>query len=60
MAGLKKILLVDDEPEILVALSDLLEGEFRVLTAGSGAQGLEILAREPEAALRALGHGRAA
>lgn len=41
------ILLVDDEPEILVALSDLLEGEFRVLTAGSGAQGLEILAREP-------------
>ena len=41
------ILLVDDEQEILVALSDLLEDEFRVLTAGSGAQGLEILAREP-------------
>ncbi|MDQ1078175.1 response regulator [Pseudoroseomonas cervicalis] len=42
------LLLVDDEPEILVALSDLFEDEFRVLTAASGPAGLEILAREPD------------
>lgn len=42
------LLLVDDEPEILVALSDLFEDEFRVLTASSGARGLEILAAEPD------------
>ena len=41
------ILVVDDEPEILTALSDLFEEEYRVLTANSGAEGLEILAREP-------------
>jgi len=41
------LLLVDDEPEILVALADLFEDEFRVLTAACGAEGLELLAREP-------------
>ncbi|MXP64344.1 hybrid sensor histidine kinase/response regulator [Roseomonas sp. M0104] len=41
------LLLVDDEPEILVALADLFEGEFRVLTAPCGADGLALLAREP-------------
>lgn len=42
------LLLVDDEPEILVALADLFEDEFRVLTAPSGPRGLEILAAEPD------------
>ncbi|PWC28417.1 response regulator [Teichococcus aestuarii] len=42
------LLLVDDEPEILVALADLFEDEFRVLTAPSGPHGLEILAAEPD------------
>ncbi|MCQ4162736.1 response regulator [Roseomonas sp. GC11] len=42
------LLLVDDEPEILVALTDLLEEEFRVLTAPSGAAGLALLAAEAD------------
>lgn len=44
------ILIVDDEPDILGALRDLFEvtmPECRVLTAESGEQGLEILAKEP-------------
>ncbi|MDJ0388032.1 response regulator [Roseomonas sp. E05] len=41
------LLLVDDEPEILVALADLFEDEFRVLTAACGAEALALLAREP-------------
>nr|WP_277819388.1 response regulator [Pseudoroseomonas vastitatis] len=40
-------MLVDDEAEILVALSDLLETEFHVLTAGSGAEALQMLPGEP-------------
>ena len=42
------LLLVDDEPEILIALDDLFEAEFRVLTASSGAAALDLLAREPQ------------
>lgn len=37
------VLVVDDEPEILVALSDLLESAYTVLTASSGEEGLECL-----------------
>ncbi|MBI3926337.1 MAG: response regulator [Armatimonadetes bacterium] len=42
-----RVLLVDDEPEILTALGDLLEREFEVLTCSSGREGLEVLEREP-------------
>ncbi|KAA2212076.1 response regulator [Teichococcus oryzae] len=42
------LLLVDDEAEILVALADLLEDEFRVLTAHSGAEALAMLPGEPQ------------
>ncbi|MFT4934905.1 MAG: PAS domain S-box-containing protein [Pseudoalteromonas distincta] len=45
------ILLVDDEPDILVALEDLLEDRFQVLAAHGGAEALEILAREPDVAV---------
>jgi PAS domain S-box-containing protein len=45
---LDTLLVVDDEPEILTALADLFEEDFRILTASSGAEGLAILAREPE------------
>ena len=45
------ILLVDDEPDILVALEDLFEGEFRVKAAHSGAEALDVLAREPDVAV---------
>jgi response regulator RpfG family c-di-GMP phosphodiesterase len=42
------ILLVDDEPNILSALCRLFRNEdFRVLIAGSGAAGLEIMATQP-------------
>jgi PAS domain S-box-containing protein len=45
------ILLVDDEPDILVALEDLLEDSFQVMAAHGGAEALEILAREPDIAV---------
>ncbi len=41
------VLLVDDEPDILVALRDLLEDEFRVLSTVSPQDALAMLAREP-------------
>ena len=42
------LLLVDDEPNILNALKRLLRREnYRVLTASSGAEALEILAMQP-------------
>ncbi len=45
------VLLVDDEPDILVALQDLLEDEFRVLAAASAHEALALLAREPGVAV---------
>jgi PAS domain S-box-containing protein len=45
------ILVVDDEPDILVALEDLFENDYRVLTASSPTQALDILQREPEIAI---------
>lgn len=42
------ILLIDDEIEIVDALSDLLEGEgFRVVSAHDGQEGLEVLRQLP-------------
>ncbi|WP_076072533.1 response regulator [Sphingomonas montana] len=38
------LLIVDDEAEILVALEDLFEDEYRVLSASSGATGLALIA----------------
>lgn len=45
------ILAVDDEPDILVALEDLLEDEYRVLTASRPEAALEILKAEPDVAV---------
>ena len=45
------VLVVDDEPEILVALSDLLESAYTVLTASSGEEGLECLRANPGVAV---------
>jgi DNA-binding NtrC family response regulator len=39
----RPILVVDDEPEMLLSLRDLLRREFDVYTAGSGQEGLELL-----------------
>ncbi len=38
-----RLLVVDDEPQILVALSDLFEDEFHVLTASDGLEALRLL-----------------
>ncbi|MGO4388993.1 response regulator [Microvirga sp. 2YAF29] len=45
------ILVVDDEPDILVALEDLFEGDYRVLTASSPIKALDIIKHEPDIAI---------
>lgn len=39
----RPILVVDDEPEMLFSLRNLLRHEFEVYTAGSGAEGMKVL-----------------
>ena len=39
----RPILVVDDEPEMLFSLRNLLRREFEVYTAGSGAEGMRVL-----------------
>jgi CheY-like chemotaxis protein len=46
-----KVLVVDDEPEILTALTDLLESEFDMLTAAGPAEALAVLERERDVAV---------
>lgn len=41
-----KILLVDDDPNVLEALARSLRRSFEIRTATSGAEGLEILDRK--------------
>jgi len=41
--AMQKVLLVDDEPQILVALEDLLSDQFTVLTADSGEKALNLM-----------------
>ncbi len=41
--AMQKVLLVDDEPQILVALEDLLSDQFTVLTADSGEKALDLM-----------------
>jgi CheY-like chemotaxis protein len=48
---LHRILCVDDEPRVLQALGRHLRERFEVLTAGSGAEGLEVVKREPDLAV---------
>ncbi|AOX20145.1 response regulator [Kozakia baliensis] len=46
-----RILLVDDEPEILVALTDLLEDEFDILSSTDPLDALNILRDSPDVAV---------
>jgi PAS domain S-box-containing protein len=46
-----KILIVDDEPNNLDLLQRTFYRDYRVLRAGSGAEGLEVLAKEPDIAV---------
>jgi PAS domain S-box-containing protein len=50
-AGLGTILAVDDEPDILIALEDLFEDSYRVLTTSRPVEALEILRAEPDIAV---------
>jgi PAS domain S-box-containing protein len=45
------ILAVDDEPDILIALEDLFEDSYRVLTTAKPSEALEILRAEPDIAV---------
>jgi len=45
------ILVVDDEPQVLVALDDLLSDEFLVLTSNSGEGALHLVEQEPDIAV---------
>src|SRR5690606_37717058 len=47
----RRVLLVDDEPQVLVALEDLLSDEFCVLKAQSGEDALKVIRGEPEIAV---------
>jgi len=47
----ESVLLVDDEPQVLVALEDLLSDEFTVLKTVSPATALELAEREPSIAV---------
>ena len=46
-----QVLLVDDEPEILVALEDLLEEEFEVVATTDPERGLQLLREHPDLAV---------
>jgi DNA-binding NtrC family response regulator len=45
------ILAVDDEPDILIALEDLFEDEYRVVTTTKPSEALAILAADPDIAV---------
>ncbi|WP_162233493.1 MULTISPECIES: response regulator [unclassified Sphingomonas] len=52
MSGsLPLLLLVDDEPEILVALGDLLEDRYRILSTASPVEALELVRTHPDIAV---------
>lgn len=50
-AARERVLLVDDEPEILVALSDLLEDEFEIVRATSAREALALIAERSDFAV---------
>jgi len=52
----ERVLLVDDEPQVLVALEDLLGDEYTVFTSESGERALELLAQEPDIAVVITDH----
>ena len=47
----KKVLLVDDEPNLIAALRRRLSLEFSIVTANSGPQALEMIAGDPDIAV---------
>lgn len=51
MLAKQQVLLVDDEPQILVALEDLLRDQFVVFTAQSGRAALELMDKKDDIAV---------
>jgi response regulator RpfG family c-di-GMP phosphodiesterase len=47
----ERVLVVDDEPQVLVALEDLLSDQFAVLTTDSPEQALRLVTTEPDIAV---------
>jgi PAS domain S-box-containing protein len=56
MLSRERVLLVDDEPQVLVALEDLLSDDYTVLKSHSGEQALDLIAREPDIAVVITDH----
>ncbi len=52
----ERVLLVDDEPQVLVALEDQLADEFVILKASSGQEALHLLAQDDEIAVVVADH----
>ena len=50
-AARETVLVVDDEPQVLVALEDLLSDEFLVLTSESAENALDLVERDPNIAV---------
>jgi diguanylate cyclase (GGDEF)-like protein/PAS domain S-box-containing protein len=48
---MERVLVVDDEPQVLIALQDQLSDDFVVLTAGSAEQALSLVERESDLAV---------
>ena len=46
-----RVLVVDDEPQVLLALQDLLGDEFDTLTATSGERAIELIRNDPDIAV---------
>src|SRR5262245_22429511 len=46
-----RVLVVDDEPQVLIALQDLLEGEFEVTATDRPEQALRVAESDPEIAV---------
>jgi two-component system cell cycle sensor histidine kinase/response regulator CckA len=51
LAARERILLVDDEPQMLVALEDLLSDDYAVLTSDSGERALDLMAQDQDIAV---------
>ncbi|MFZ5896130.1 MAG: response regulator [Myxococcota bacterium] len=52
----ERVLLVDDEPQVLVALEDLLADDYSVLKTESGERALDLISREPDIAVVITDH----
>jgi two-component system cell cycle sensor histidine kinase/response regulator CckA len=55
-ASRERVLIVDDEPQVLLALEDLLSESYVVLSSDSGERALNVMAQEPDIAVVITDH----